>query len=133
MEGELSPGSTSRRIVARALLVLLTTFVAVGCLGFDHEFDVNNAASTTYLIRVPLGSPYPGKYYVVSVDVGASGPALGWYGPLDVPIEVITSDCQVISTFERSSDGTYVAPGISGLTGTVEPYSGVGYWNNPAI
>ena len=114
-------------------MALLTCGVAAGCLGFDYEFDVSNTSPDSYLIRVPIGSPKPGKYFVVSVDPGATGPALGWYGLIDAPIEVITTDCQVLSTFQRMPDGTYAAPGIAGLTGTVGGYAANRHWNNSAM
>lgn len=87
---------------------------------------VRNDSDRAWLIRVQMLPTDPDRYYVARVDPGADGPAVAWKGQADVPVEVLDSNCEVVGVFQTLDSTTYAVDGLTGLSGHVEPFNGLG-------
>ena len=102
------------RCVVAALILTL-----IGGCGFgDSALSVRNDTDTTWLIRSPVGDPYPGQVLIMRIQPHREGIVATWRGERDFPIELLDSSCAPVGTFESSDGHTYEVASTPGITGT---------------
>jgi hypothetical protein len=104
----------NRRHVAVALLFAML----VGACGIagDHQLYVVNESETTWIVRaLNVSGANRGFYSSAVVMPGADGVGLVWFGPIDTPLEVLTTDCVQVGALS-TTDGEWLqlsaAPGL---------------------
>ena len=104
----------------RLLGIISVVSTAAACRAGDYEFYIKNESDSKFVVRVPLLG-VEGRYRAANVTSHTEGQAFWWAGAKNLPIELLTPDCEVIGVFMPDPDGVYRIPGVSGVSGLVAP------------
>jgi hypothetical protein len=105
------------------LLAALIVADATSCVsGVYDELYVENETTSTWMIRVPLGGPYEGLFFVTRVGPMTRGVATDLRNDdPTIKVELIDDDCRTIGVFETIAPDVFRVPGVDGLTLTRFP------------